>query len=302
MATNQGFKSLVPNPALLDARYLARWLRASKGYLQALGTGATFKEVSKAVVARVEIPIPPLDEQRRVAAILDQADVLRSMRGQTLELLATVTQATFLSMFGNPDDVTDTVRFGQVAGLAGGRNLVADDPDVRSKFRVLKISAVTTGHFRPSESKPLPPAYVPPVAHLVRSGDLLMSRANTAELVGAVAHVGVMPHNLVLPDKIWRFEWRDERSVPIFYQALFSTPAIRRRVSQMASGTGGSMKNVSKAKLELLELPRIEVDQQREFAARVERIHAQRALAQRSLASLDELFASLQASAFSGAL
>ena len=74
MATNQGFKSLVPRGGVLDAKYLYHWLRANRPYLESLGNGATFKEVSKAVVARVELPLPPIEEQRRIAAILDQAD------------------------------------------------------------------------------------------------------------------------------------------------------------------------------------------------------------------------------------
>lgn len=82
MATNQGFKSLIPKTGILDAKYLYHWLRSHKEYLKSLGNGATFKELSKAVVARVEIPVPPLDEQRRIAAILDQADALRAKRHQ----------------------------------------------------------------------------------------------------------------------------------------------------------------------------------------------------------------------------
>jgi len=161
---------------------------------------------------------------------------------------------------------------------------------------------VTTGLFRPQESKPLPLDYVPPSSHLVSVGDLLMSRANTAALVGAVAYVESTPENLALPDKIWRFVWREAGSDPVFYQALFQTPSVRRRISTMASGTGGSMKNVSKAKVETLALPVVPLELQREFASRVGEINAQRAAAQRSLDSLDELFASLQSRAFSGQL
>src|SRR5699024_8299180 len=94
-----------------------------------------------------------------------------------------------------------------------------------TEFRVLKISAVTTGAFKAWESKPLPAKYQPPPSHLVRQGDLLMSRANTTELVGAVAYVHDTPSNLALPDKIWRFDWREPESVPLFYHALFQTAA-----------------------------------------------------------------------------
>src|SRR6185436_1721814 len=54
LATNQGFKSFVPDRERLDSRFLYFWLRANRAYLQSLGTGATFKELSKAIVARLE--------------------------------------------------------------------------------------------------------------------------------------------------------------------------------------------------------------------------------------------------------
>jgi type I restriction enzyme S subunit len=70
--------------------------------LESLGNGATFKEVSKAVVARIEIPLPPLPEQRRIAEILDKADALRAKRRAALAQLDTLTQSIFLDMFGDP--------------------------------------------------------------------------------------------------------------------------------------------------------------------------------------------------------
>lgn len=108
-------------------------------------------------------------------------------------------------MFGDPAAYVDSdnaLRFGEIADLQGGRNLVADDEHSASTFRVLKISAVTSGQFKAAESKPLPAEYQPPPEHIVRCRDLLMSRANTTELVGAVAYVEKTPANVALPDKI----------------------------------------------------------------------------------------------------
>ncbi len=76
MATNQGFKSFVPGPDVY-AKFLFHWLRANRQFLEGLGVGATFKEVSKTIVARVEIALPPLPEQQRIAQILDKVDDLR---------------------------------------------------------------------------------------------------------------------------------------------------------------------------------------------------------------------------------
>jgi type I restriction enzyme S subunit len=287
----------------LSKDYLAHYLSQPSmvDFAASRTSGANLPRLSPAVLAQFPIPLPPLPEQRRIAAILDHADALRAKRRQILVHLDALTQSIFHDMFGDPDQASDNMPFGGVAGLTGGRNLVAEDSAVASDYRVLKISAVTSGQFRPWESKPLPQGYVPPPNHLVRVGDLLMSRANTAELVGAVAQVDSTPANLALPDKIWRIEWRAEAE-PAFWHTLLSTPAIRRRISGLASGTGGSMKNVAKAKLEAMPVPRIGLPRQREFAARSQQLSVARTGVTAALAADDELFASFQARAFDGRL
>lgn len=288
----------------LDRGYLAHYLAQPSmiDFAASRATGANLPRLSPTVLATFAIPLPSLDEQRRIAAILDHTDTLRAKRRQALAHLDSLPQAIFHRMFGDPDDATAAVPFGDIATLSGGRNLVADDSSADSAYRVLKISAVTTGQFRPEESKPLPSDYTPPTTHLVRQGDLLMSRANTAELVGAVAYVHSTPDSLALPDKVWRFAWRDPHSSPLFYQALMQTPTIRRRISRLASGTGGSMKNISKAKLDQMPVPHVEICRQQEFARLVCDVKQRRAKTVAAVATHDALFASLQTRAFKGEL
>jgi type I restriction enzyme S subunit len=88
MATNQGFKSFVPFPDRLDSHYLLHWLRLRRGFLEGMGTGATFKEVSKAVVARIVIAVPPIALQRDFAERSTRLEALRSQKRVALELLA----------------------------------------------------------------------------------------------------------------------------------------------------------------------------------------------------------------------
>lgn len=290
----------------VDADYLIRFLKSPRALAQypQLGRGAVHRRKAIALnrLGTLAVPLPPLDEQRRIAAILDFADGLRAKRRQTLARLDDLTQSIFHDMFGDPDDASELTAFSEVAGLSGGRNLVADDSAASSEYRVLKISAVTTGQFKSWESKPLPKGYKPPHTHLVQPGDLLISRANTTELVGSVAYVHETPPNLALPDKIWRFDWRDRESEPLFYHALFATKALRRRISRLSSGTGGSMKNVSKAKLAAMEIPKVSIAAQRQFAARVECANLQREALGRAESAQEALFASIQSRAFSGGL
>lgn len=109
MCTNQGFKSFVPDPERVSADYLYYWLKANKAYLQSLGNGATFKEVSKATIEEVRIPLPDLAEQRRIAEILDKADALRAKRREAIAKLDQLLQSTFLAMFSCTNEEGATV-------------------------------------------------------------------------------------------------------------------------------------------------------------------------------------------------
>ena len=96
----RGVAGLRPKNGKLDDRYLWRALEANASLLRSKGRGATFLQVSKADIAELQIPLPPLDEQRRIAGILDQADALRRLRTHALDKLNTLGQAIFHEMFG----------------------------------------------------------------------------------------------------------------------------------------------------------------------------------------------------------
>ncbi|MFT4187991.1 MAG: restriction endonuclease subunit S [Aeromicrobium sp.] len=285
----------------LDRNYLTHYLRqpAIIRYAASRASGANLPRLSPTALGSFTIPLPPLAEQQRIAAILDHADTLRTKRHQQLTHLDTLPQALFHHMFGDPDAASSTIELGEIATLSGGRNLVAGDPTLDSPFRVLKISAVTSGQFKPEESKPLPADYEPPPEHLVQVGDLLMSRANTTELVGAVALATSTPPNLALPDKVWRFNWKTEAD-PVFYHALLSTPTIRRRISRLASGTGGSMKNVSKAKLLKMPIPVASITLQRKFVKQAQQVSQHSEILRQANLAGDRLFTSIQSQAFKG--
>jgi type I restriction enzyme S subunit len=101
MCTNQGFKSLVPGKGV-DSKYLYYCMKRMAPKLESIGNGATFKEVSKTIVEGFEIPLPPLKEQKRLAAILDKADAFRRKRQQAIQLADEFFRSVFLDMFGDP--------------------------------------------------------------------------------------------------------------------------------------------------------------------------------------------------------
>ncbi|MCY4273244.1 MAG: restriction endonuclease subunit S [bacterium] len=90
MATNQGFKSFVPDRACIDSRFLYEYLRQYRPRLEALGSGATFKEVSKRVVEKIEISLPPLQLQEQFGNVLDAVETMRIKLSEALVDLDTL--------------------------------------------------------------------------------------------------------------------------------------------------------------------------------------------------------------------
>lgn len=299
MATNQGFKSFIPGPKL-DSSFLFWWLKANRAKLEQLGNGATFKEVSKAIVERIEIPLPPLEEQKRIAAILDQADELRRKRKQALDRLNQLGQAIFYEMFGDDEGGVPISEY--LDDIQSGKNLVGVADDDGSSFRVLKISAVSRYGFRADETKPLPSDYVPPRGHIVANGDLLFSRANTTELVGIPCVVEGVPENVALPDKLWRLVPSSRKSVSAFLCHALLSQASRRQIEKMCSGTSGSMQNISMQKFKNIRVPRASLQDQIRFQDAIALVSAAKRDLENHHNRADTLFCALQHSAFRGEL
>ena len=112
---------------------------------------------------------------------------------------------------------------------------------------VLKVSAVSEGRFFPEENKAIIAAELSRLTLYAREGDLLISRANTYELIAACGLVERDHPNLFLPDKLWRVVLRDpNRDHALWLLQVLNSPDVRRKLKSRASGTSGSMKNISK--------------------------------------------------------
>lgn len=130
----------------------------------------------------------------------------------------------------------------------------ASRPRVSGEVGVLKTSAVTSGTFRPSENKAVLPSELARARQHPLAGAVLVSRMNTVHLVGASAFVERDWPDLVLPDRIWQLRPDEESADGRWLHQLLSAPETRARLSELASGTSGSMKNLSQEKFLGLEL------------------------------------------------
>ena len=187
LAFSQDITALRPNPDALDPQYLRHFLRSSATLLVDRARGATIKGVTREDVASLKVPISSLDEQKRIAEILDQDDALLAKRRRAFPLLDELAQSIFLDMFGDINDdemafLGDHLTF----VTSGGRGWAKYYSDSGSRFiRSLDV--------RMNEIEDRSAVYVTPPNNAearrtrVHSGDVLLTI--TGSLIGRVAPV-----------------------------------------------------------------------------------------------------------------
>ncbi len=291
MATNQGFKSFVPKK-IVATKFLYWWLKANRGYLESLGNGATFKEVSKAIVSRIEIPLPPLSAQRRIADVLDRAEALRAKRRAALAELDSLTQSIFHDMFGDP-----------VVNPKGWINK-----------SLLELGKVVTGG---TPSSDLPDMFGGPVP-FVTPGDLesdapakrSLTLAGAGEsrvvrggstlvcCIGAtIGKMSIARERCAFNQQINAIEWSESVDDIYGYSVLrLFKPTIK------AWGASTTLPILKKSSFEKIEVPVPPLTVQREFAQKYRAVEKLKGCGQDALAQSDELFSSLQHRAFRGEL
>jgi type I restriction enzyme S subunit len=301
---------ILPAEDKLDRTYLWAFL-LTPGFVEWASSnvsGANLPRLSPKLLATYRIPLLPLDEQKRIAAILSKADRLRCLRRYTRELSDGYLGSVFLEMFGDP--VANPVGWeirplgDSIDGFEGGVNFppVSEGEDA-SPWRVLKISAVTWGDFDPSESKPISSDVEFDPSLVVRQGDLIISRANTTALVGAVCLVRHPPPKVLLPDKLWRVRFsEDSKLSPDYTLYALRQSGLRRIIGDLATGTSGSMKNISKQKAATLPIPLAPLPLQQKFAQIVRKFERLRAQQREAERQAEHLLQSLLHQAFRGEL
>ena len=302
MATNQGFKSFVPDRRLMEARYLYHWLRFSRPYLERLGNGATFKEVSKAVVSRIEVPVPTVDEQRSIAAILDQADALRAKRRAALARLDEMARAIFTSLFGNLrsnykqwptvniqevcDLIVDCVnRTAPLSEIPTPYNMIRTTNVRYGKVDLTNVRYVTKSIFERWNRRATP-----------RAGDVLLTREapfGEAGLIEGDEHV-------FLGQRLMLYRVSPSIMLPEFLLWSFMDSFLLEQFN--ASGSGSTVKHIPLPACRSFELRLPPMKVQAVFAERLRTVDLLHKRTSQSLNQLSSLFASLQHRAFRGEL
>lgn len=204
----------------------------------------------------VEFPVPPLDEQRRIVDVLEdhlsRLDAAASYLSASRRRLVALERSTLDLHFGG----TEVPLSDLIADISAGKSFgAASAPASDDEWGIVKVSAMTWGEFNPLENKAVTDVGRIDPRFEIREGDLLVSRANTAEYVGSSVLVGPVRPKLLLSDKSLRVTPRASVETEWLWRAL-QAPSARKQITALATGTKDSMRNISQAALKQVRLPR----------------------------------------------
>ena len=129
-------------------------------------------------------------------------------------------------------------------------------PAEAEEWGVLKVGAVSFGWFDETQNKALPSSLKPREQYEVKSGDLVISRANISQYVGACALVKEVRSKLMLCDKLFRVIWKESSPIlPEYLDEVLKIPHLRWQIENNLTGASPTMKNISKPALMALQIP-----------------------------------------------
>lgn len=271
------------------------------------GVGGSLLRARPAFVAAIQIPLPPLPEQRRIAAILDQAETLRTQRRTALAQLDSLTQSIFLDMFGDAErhqwpvatigDIVDEENGSIRTGPFGSQLLHSEF--VQEGVAVLGIDNAVANEFRWGERRYVTPAkYRELKRYTVRPGDVLIT------IMGTCGRCAVVPDDIPLAintKHLCCISIDRQQMTPSFLHTYFLLhPTARKYLEQTAKGAIMAGLNLGIIKAMPIPLPPLPLQQT--FATRIQAIEALKATHRSALSALDALFAALQQRAFAGEL
>ena len=240
--------------------------------------GATVESLDFELVNSTQLPVPPQEEQEAITAFLDhetaRIDDLVEQQQRLIELLKEKRQAVISHAVtkglepGVPMKESGVEWLGKVPahwGITRVKHIVRtveqgwspqceNSPvESESEWGVLKVGCVNHGRFVSQENKKLPADLSPRLDLSIKADDVLISRANTRELVGSCAVPTVSYPNLMLSDKLFRLRLRETVADPRFFALFMGAPQTRQQIELEATGASSSMLNIGQSTV--LEMP-----------------------------------------------
>lgn len=307
VALNEHVFRLEVDPTKSDSRFVYWFLRSDRGQEEVKKDfrGATVGGISRKFIDKVQIPLPPLGAQKRIAQILDAADALRQQRRQALAELDTFLQSTFFHLFGDP--VTnpkgwDERVLGELSTIQGGLQVTPKRKACEISLPYLRVANVMRGHLDLSQVKEIGLFPGEVQRSLLEKGDLLIVEGHgNPEEIGRCAVWDGSIASCVHQNHIIKARLEKSLLDPNFLMFFLNSPGGSMRLKGQARTTSG-LNTISTKKVyrTLIQVPPL--DRQRYFSDIVTKVEEQKVLMREQLRELDSLFAALQQRAFTGKL
>ena len=291
--------ALVPHD-LEDAAFIERALQRFSPTALIRDPGYPSIRLGEIESMKVFAPRESMD-RRRIAEILDKADALRAERRAALARLDTLTQSIFLDMFGDPATNSKgwpvrTIRYLLESASYG----TSEKAEAMGEFPVLRMNNITrTGEMDFAELKYMDLKADQRERYLVRTGDVLFNRTNSAELVGKTA---IYREANPMAYAGYLIRLRVKREYEPEYLAAFLNTAYSKRVLRSRCKSIIGMANINATELQALRIPVPPHPVQHEFAGCITAVEKLKAAHRISLVEQDDLFTTLQQRAFRGDL
>jgi len=286
---------------LVFTPYLYRYFKFNKEQSKSQAVGAIYKNLNTAQIKALKIPLPPLDQQKKIAAILDAADAYRQKTKALIEKYDELTQSLFLDMFGDP--FTNKKKFpvfklGELCnelflGLTskveyvekGGFPLVRAKDINKGVLSFEKVKYISEKQHRKITAR-----------RITKRGDVLISKSGT---LGTCAIVD-SDREFTTYESIFTVRPKEGLLSNIFLVYLVRNEGFKLKL--LGNKVGGTVAHLNLKMFRDFEFPLPNIQKQKKFTKRAQAIEAQKAQAQASLAQAEDLFNSLLQRAFKGEL
>jgi type I restriction enzyme S subunit len=302
-AYNVAIVKTIPDLNRLDRGYLLYFLKSLyfQSYILGVGMRAAQAGFNKSDLKRLQIPLPPLTTQKKIAEVLDKADAIRKRSKKILTKYDQLAQSLFLEMFGDPvrnEKGWEVVRIKDlVAEVKYGTSSKAQE---LGDYPYLRMNNITySGHMNYANLKYISVPIKDKEKYITRKGDILFNRTNSKELVGKT---GLITDDVerIIAGYLIRVR-TNELANPYYLWAHLNSKWAKLTLESMCKSIVG-MANINAQELQKIKVLKAPIDLQNQFASIIEQIEKQKAQTQAELDRAETLYQSLLQRAFTGGL
>lgn len=286
----RGLAAIRANNDMINYKYLFYALNYKKNEIESMGTGSTFKAISKKDIESIQIPVFDIENQVKIVKALDKAQELIDKRKAQIEALDQLTQSVFLEMFGDPlknEKKWDVVSLKELADIIMGQSPIGESYN-KDGIGVPLLNGPTEF----GEKYPVEKQWTTDPKKLCQKDDILFC------VRGATAgRMNFADKEYCIGRGLAAIRLKDKKDIPFVYQTLkFLYPYFQ------GTSNGSTFINIDKDRLEKLPILLVDDELKGKYFKLIEKINYKKELMQKSFVELQANFHSLMHRAFKGEL